>query len=250
MIAIVIQIAVLPVWSEKLLIVADEWPQMEILTEFLQEQGGYAVEKVEQNDLPGDLSSYRGVFQFVHGALQDRTSRVLIDYTRNGGRAIVLHHGISYRKMQTEGWPEFLGIKLDNREEAEPRYVWIHDIDFTLVNLNANHYITTNKITYPKTIEYKSSDQPSAATEFPAIEFKNTEVFLNHQFTDGREKTVLFGFYFKDPKTGKVWMQDRSGWYKPYGRGWVFYFHPGHTVEDFKTPNYCQIILNSLTWKP
>jgi len=242
-------VAVQPSWSDPLLIVADEWPQMEILAAFLQEKGGYSIEKVEQNGLPDDLSGYAGVFEFVHGILLDSTAERLIRYAQHGGRVIVLHHGISQRKAETKGWFEVLGMKLDGRPEAQSRYTWIHDADVMLVNLQPRHYITSHQVTYPKTVEYTPSDTPSAPGDYPALEFAQSEVFLNHQFTDGREKTVLFGVRYTDPKSGTLWMQDRGGWYKPVGHGWIFYFTPGHTVEDFQQSAYCQIICNSRTSK-
>ena len=77
-----------------------------------------------------------------------------------------------------------------------------------------------------------------------------TEVFLNQHFTDGREKTVLFGFQIADPDTGVVHMQDRAGWYKAVGAGLVFYLQPGHAASDFQNPNFAQIVLNCLQWQP
>ena len=121
---------------------------------------------------------------------------------------------------------------------------------FTLVNLNPGHFITSHNVEYNRRVVYRSSDAPSQPRTFDAIDFKDTEVFLNQQFTDGRTKTVLFGFSCTDPQTGQTHNQDRGGWYKRANKGWVFYFQPGHTVADFENPVYRQIILNSLIWKP
>ena len=239
-----------PGMAESVLIVADEWPQMEVLGDYLHDKGGYEIEKAEQDEMEADLSGYAGVFEFVHGDLKDEPAQALMDYAENGGRLIVVHHGISSAKKRTKGWLPFLGIELDIAKRAEHRYSWVHGASFHLVNLNPDHYITSQNVNYHKTIEYQSSDRPSKPVESPAIEFVDSEVFLNHQFTDGREKTVLFGFRYEDPKTGKIHMQDRSGWLKRVGRGYAFYFHPGHTVSDFENANYCQIILNCLTWEP
>ena len=105
-------------------------------------------------------------------------------------------------------------------------------------------------MTYPGIVHYRSTDTLSVPGEFFAFNMENTEVFLNQQFTDGREKTVLFGFLCTDPETGIIIMQDRSGWLKPSGRGWLFYLQPGHSVSDFKNRFFLQIIRNCLTWKP
>ena len=236
-------------WSGEVLIVADEWPQMEVLGKFIAE-GGYPPVKVKQDEMPADLSSYSGVIEFVHGAFNDEPARKMRNYAEQGGRLIVLHHGISSKKAATPGWLPFLGMKLERAEGAPDRYVWIYNSTLNMVNLNPHHYITSNSIHYATEAWYKSSDAPSEGGTYPALLFENTEVFLHHQFTDGREKTVLFGLRYREPNSQTLYMEDRAGWYKPAGRGWVFYFQPGHAVTDFENPNYCQIILNCLTWKP
>ncbi len=235
-------------FSKEILIVADEWPQMNVLAEYIEQNGDYSVHKTEQDQMPQPLADFEGVIQFVHGMLYDEPARKLMDYTLNGGKLLVLHHGVSSKKKQTKGWYDFLGMELDRAEDSETRYVWINNIDFDLVNLNPEHYITSHKVTFPHTTEYRPSDAPSVMKKYPSIRYSNTEIFLNHQFTDGREKTVLLGFKYEDPKTGAVWMQDRSGWYKPKGKGMLFYLQPGQIVEDFNQP-YCQMILNCFEWR-
>ncbi len=236
-------------WSESALIVADEWPQMEILKIFLQDEGHYDVAMAEQTKLPEKLSDYLAVFMFVHGALDLDAAQRMIEYVQNGGRLVVMHHGISSQKRKVPEWLDLLGIFLPEKEqEPENFYTWIHDRDYFLVNLNPNHYITSNKVTWPTTVDYRSSDSPSRKVNYPAWEIKNSEVFLNHHFQDGREKVILCGFMFQDPQNGEIFMQDRGGWYKRSGRGWVFYFQPGHTPIEFQERNYCQMILNCMTW--
>lgn len=244
-----VSLLILPtIHSKEILIVSDEWPQMEVLSAYLQEQGGYRIIKKEQGQIPTNISEMDGVIQFVHGMLNDKPAKQLMDYTHKGGKLLVLHHGVSSKKKQTKGWYEFLGMELDRAEDSKKRYVWIHDIDFEMVNLNPNHYITSNKVTYSENTDYESSDVPSLLKTYPSIKFTNSEVFINHQFIDGREKTVLFGFKYNDSKTGKTWMQDRSGWYKKKGDGLLFYMQPGQIVNDF-SDQYCQIILNCFEWK-
>jgi len=231
------------------LIVADEWPQMDVLAQYLEAEGGYAVEKAEQDQLPDDLGPYHAVFQFIHGPFKDGPAGALMDYAAGGGRLVVLHHGVSSAKRATQGWLEFLGITLDRDKDAEHRYVWIEGVDLTLVNLNPRHYITTHHVAYDKTVEYRPSDQPSPSVSLPALDLDQTEVYLNHQFTDAREKTVLLGFRYEERKSGEVHMQDRAGWFKAAGKGLVFYFQPGHAVSDFEKAGFCQILLNCLTWR-
>ncbi|MBN2328041.1 MAG: ThuA domain-containing protein [Candidatus Omnitrophica bacterium] len=238
-------------WSDSVLIVADEWPQMEILGDFLHENGGLEVEKAEQNQMPESLSSYRAVFMFIHGAMEREAGLRMIEYAESGGRLIVMHHGISSKKRLVPEWLDMLGVHLPTKEEEpEEFYTWIHNVDYYLVNLQPKHYITSHKIDWPTQTEYRSSDFPSRSVSQPAWNIINSEVFINHNFKDGREKTVLCGFKYKDPESGEWIMQDRGAWYKPAGRGWVFYFQPGHTPVEFQERNYCRMIMNCLTWQP
>ena len=74
-------------------------------------------------------------------------------------------------------------------------------------------------------------------------------LYERNSITDGREKTVLFGFKFEDPDSGEVHMQDRSGWYKDKGDGWLFYFQPGHeTFPVYYQPVVQQLLHNAVTW--
>ncbi|MBI1390480.1 MAG: hypothetical protein GC154_18745 [bacterium] len=241
--------AVAPVFAGKVMIVADEWPQMDVFEKFLN-QNGFTAEKYEQKDMPKQLGAYDACIEFIHGAMADETAAALIDYANGGGRLVVLHHGVSSKKKATKGWYQFLGMDLDQSKDAENPYSWIHGVDLTFVNLQPHHYVTSHNVKYAETVEYKSSDQPSPVQKLPAITFHDTEVFINHQFTDGREKNVLFGYIFHNRETGETIMQDRSGWYKPAGKGWLFYFQPGHSVTDLENPNYSQIVLNAITWNP
>lgn len=232
-------------------VVADEFDQMKALGEFLQKKSNITLQLFEQKNFPAKIpSSIQGVIEFVHMKLDDPVAQTIMDYTLKGGKTVILHHGISSGKKETKGWYEFLGVNLDQSKEAKFPYHYFHDTDFSFVNLNPAHYITSHNVHYSQTIRYRSSDTPSEEKEYPALVFKNSEVFVNHAFTDGREKTVLFGFTCKNPQTGETIAQDRSGWCKPKGKGWIFYFHPGHITEDYRNSDFCQIILNCFTWKP
>ncbi len=239
-----------PGFAKSVLIIADEWPQMEILAEYLKTEGKFKVQSVEQTGIPKRISSNRAVFMFIHKDLNQDAALQMIDYAKNGGKLIVMHHGISSAKRKVPQWFDLLGVHLPTKEEEPDNYyTYQHEVDYHIVNLRPSHYITTNKILWPDTIEYQSSDAPSRYAQTPAMIFENSEIFMNHNFKDGREKTVLLGFHHKNPKTGKIIMQDRGGWYKKAGKGWVFYFQPGHLTSDFQQP-YCQMLLNCLNWKP
>ena len=236
--------------ARKVLIVCDETPQMEALAKFLQDEAGYETRIVAQEDCPDSLSEYRGVFNFVHSPLTDKVEEALIAYALAGGRLISLHHGISSSKMLNRKWLPFCGVALSRKERDEGGWSVLGNITAELVNLRPGHYITSHKVTYDGTTTYTPSDSPSTEQECPVLRFPRSEVFLNEHFTDGREKVVLFGVKGIDPKTGKVYMQDRGGWFQRKGKGWAFYFQTGHATSDFQNRSYCQILLNCLEWDP
>ena len=45
-------------------------------------------------------------------------------------------------------------------------------------------------------------------------------------------------------------MQDRAGWIKPGGKGWIVYLMPGHRQSDFDNVAYGRIAVNAVVWKP
>lgn len=232
----------------KVLIVSDERPQMEALAKFLRDEGGYETQIVAQEGFPDDLSGYAGVFNFVHSPLADKVEEALIAYALAGGRLITLHHGISSSKMLNEKWLRFCGVALFRKERDEGGWSVLGSITAELVNLRPGHYITSHKVVYDGNTTYTPSDSPSTEQECPVLRFPRSEVFLNEHFTDGRQKVILFGVKGNDPETGKVYMQDRGGWFQRKGKGWAFYFQMGHGTSDFYNRSYCQILLNCLDW--
>jgi len=145
---------------------------------------------------------------------------------------------------------DFLGMRLDKGPMEEGGYKW-KPSGWSLVNLNSRHFITNSNIEWNKKVTYTPSDQPSPEGKYPAITLgADSEVFINHKFTDGREKTVLCGIIYHDAETGKTYMQDRGAWIKKQGKGTIFYFMPGHAVSDYENRNVTQIILNAITWPP
>jgi type 1 glutamine amidotransferase len=239
-----------PEATKRVLIVADEFGPMQVLAEFLRAEGGFEVRIVDQKDMPADTAPYHAVFMYIHGPMQDATGKALAEYAERGGRLVLLHHAVASARRNNPEFLKFVGIAISPRDDPKTPWRVIEGIPYTLVNLQPRHYITTHGVRYDRTVEYQPSDTPSAAGKFPAIDLADTEAFLNQQFTDGRAKTVLLGFRVTDPKTGEVLMQDRAGWYKAAGKGWVFYFQPGHMAADFKNRNYARMILNCLTWQP
>jgi len=231
------------------LIIQDERPQMDVLVKFLTENGELPVKIIEQQSLPEQLSEYKAVIVFIHRDLHEQTERAIIDYTKAGGRLIALHHSISSKKAENKFYFDFLGMQLNKGPMEDGGYAWKAS-NWTLVNLNTKHYITNHKIKWNKQVSYTSSDQPSVEKIYPCINLKDdSEVFINHRFTDGRQKTILCGLIYSDKKSGKTYMQDRGAWTKKQGKGTIVYLMPGHCVSDYQNENIAQMVLNAVNWQ-
>jgi hypothetical protein len=241
--------------QSKVLIIQDELPQMEVLSDFITRNGeNIYVEIIDQDNLPGSMSDYKAVIVYIHGTLLEETEERIIDYTKKGGRLICLHHSISSGKSKNKNYFPFLGIRLDgtdNPTDAElpgEGYAWIEPATLILVNLTDRHYVTNHKIDWGKKIHYQSSDMDTEKQRFPSISLPESEVYLNHKFTDGKEKTILLGLKYLDTRNNELFMQDRAGWYKKAGKGEIFYFMPGHASSDFQNSNFSQMILNAINY--
>jgi hypothetical protein len=234
--------------ENRILIIQDELPQMEVLAEFLENRGGFSVEIVDQRHVPESLAVYQAVIVFIHGKVLEPAEVAFIEYTREGGCCICLHHTISRSHGANRYLFDFMGIDLKTGPAEEGGYEWREGETLELVNLNPRHYITSHEVEWGAPVSYTSSDQPAAPIMAPSIVLPDTEVYLNHGFRDGREKTVLAGFIFKDEANGRVYMQDRGAWFKPFGQGFLFYMQPGHSAADYGNPNIAQMILNAIVW--
>jgi hypothetical protein len=234
----------------EVMIVADEWPQMHALSTALASRSGLVIHATEEEGIPADLSPYDAVIMYVHGVMGPQLEQALIRYALQGGRLVILHHGLASGKIRNPAWMEFTGMHIEPPDAAANAWKVLAPVTHTLVNLNPKHYITSHDVTYNAEISYQSSDALTQPGLYPALPLLDTELFLNQQFTDGREKTVLFGAHCIHPDTGKTVMQDRGGWVKPAGNGWICYLQPGHSEQDFMIPSFNQIILNSITWAP
>lgn len=240
----------------KVLIIQDEMPQIEVLAKFLRETGGINVTIVNQQAIPQNLSEFKALIAFIHGKLEETAEMAIIDYTKKGGRLICLHHSISSGKAKNKFYFDFLGIQLDNPESATKPvapgggYAWRDPVILTLVNLNPDHYITRHNVKWNEEIYYTSSDHPAIERKYPSISLEDSEIYLNHKFTDGREKVVLCGIKYYDDRNGQLFMQDRGAWIKNQGKGKIIYFIPGHKESDYENQNISQMILNSIIWTP
>jgi hypothetical protein len=253
---LVVLMCVLPTFAAaapRVLIVMDERPQMEVLAKYLQDKGGIESTIVDQASAPADWSGFDAVVGYVHGALQEPIELKIIDYTKNGGRFVCLHHMISSGKSKNRYYFDFLGVKMtgieQSREPSQPggHYAWRDPVALTVVNLNPSHYITSHLITWPEKTSYTSS---GAASERPSVKFDPAEAYMNVLFAEGRKKTVLLGMKYLDDRNGVLYMQEAEGWLEPSGKGWIVYLQPGHFASEFEHPIVAQMILNAITWKP
>ncbi|NGO40239.1 ThuA domain-containing protein [Limisphaera ngatamarikiensis] len=232
---------------DRVLIVADEFPAMEYLAEQCRTREHLDTTIVPQNQLPTDLASHRAVIVYIHRNLDTNAEQAFIRYTRAGGRLIVLHHSISSAKRKNPDWFRFLGVELPQGDVSTGGYKWIEPATVEIVNLAPDHFITSHKVAWPHNIPYRretgGEEQP-----LPGMILEQTEVYLNHTLIGPR--TPLLGLKYRDPVTGRIWMQDRAGWIRPADSGWIVYFQPGHSIRDFQQPAFTRLILNAILYQP
>jgi len=225
------------------LIVADEFPAMQVLANRLKADDGKASQIVDQAHMPQNLAPFEAVVVYIHKELAEPAERAFITYAEGGGRLVLLHHSISSGKRQNRYWFPFLGVKLPAGDVDRGGYKWTEGVTVQWVNLAGNQFIMTNRLVYPEQISYSSSDQ-SDRRLLQGFTLRETEVYLNHVL-DG-EHHLLMGLKYTDAETGKTWMQQTAGWMRPAGKGWVIYFMPGHTLHEFENPCYSRILLNAI----
>jgi hypothetical protein len=246
----------------KVIIVADEVPAMEVVAGKLKSAEEIESTIVSQKELPSSLASYEAVVVYIHGPLAEGAENAFIDYTKAGGKLVLLHHSISSGKRKNLHWFSFLGVKLPEADLAHGGYKWIEGVGFELVALQPNHFIMTNKIVYPEQVvftmnpvvaEGKGEGKNSALdlrrdTRLPGFRLEHTEVYLNHVHTEPR--TLLMGLKYIDTRSGITYTHERAGWIKLTGKGLIVYLMPGHTKEDFENTIYGRIVVNAVIWKP
>ena len=234
--------------AAEVLIVADEFPAMEVVAGRLRTGAGAESRIVAQTEMPPDLAAYQAVIVYIHKLIGEPAETALIQYAENGGKLILLHHSISSGKRGNRYLFPFLGVTLPEGAFEAGGYKWIDPVDMELINLAPTHFITTKDVAYAAKVEYASSDLGGGTKKYSAIPLKETEVYLNHVFQGDR--TLLLGVKYRDPKSGVTYMQDRGGWYKKAGKGLVFYYMTGHSSQDFENSAYMQILINTLKFKP
>ena len=232
----------------EVLIVADEFPAMEVLAKALKSDEGIASRIVKQTELPPRLEAFSAVLVYIHLNLEAAAEKAFIAYANGGGKLIVLHHSISSGKRANKDWFPFLGVSLPQGDVSQGGYKWIEGVSLELVNRAPSHFITTNKVTYEEQTLYPLGGPAGDLKSVPAFTLQETEVYLNHGLTGPR--TLLLALKYRDQKSGQTCTQDTAGWYKPAGKGWVFYFMPGHSVREFQHPAFVRILINAVVFQP
>lgn len=233
--------------ANEVLIVADEFPAMELVAGKLKTVEAVNSRVVWQTNLPPDLSAFSAVVVYIHKNLMESAEQAFIAYTKAGGKLIVLHHSISSGKRKNKEWFKFLGISLPEGDVAKGGYKWTEGITQQVVNLAPDHFITAHGVKYPEQVAFKGA--ASAREEaLPGFTLTDSEVYVNHQLEGPR--TVLLGFKYTDAKSGATYMQSHAGWCRPSGKGWIVYLQPGHGLADLNHPTFERILLNAIVWKP
>ena len=231
----------------EVLIVADEFPAMEVVAAKLKSEEKVTSRLINQKELPADLKPFDAVVVYIHGALSPSAENAFIDYAKAGGKLVLLHHSISSGKRKNAKWFSFLGVSLPEGEVGKGGYKWIEGVSISLVNLAARHFIMTNSVHYPEDIAFASTNASRNSKSLAGFTLKESEVYLNHVHTEPR--TLLMGIKYAGTN-GVTWMQDTAGWLKAAGKGTVVYLMPGHTKHDFENPVYGRIVVNAIIFKP
>jgi hypothetical protein len=232
--------------AREVLIVADEFPAMELLARSLKANEGLTSQIVAQTNLPPDLTPFHAVIVYIHLELFPATERALIRYTENGGRLVALHHSISSGKRKNRDWFRFLGVELPEGAVEAGGYKWIEPATLSLVQLAPAHFITTNRVTWPEQIQFGATGSEKTQA-LPGVTLPESEVYLNHRLTRAHQR--LLGFRYTDAK-GRVWMQEHAGWIAAAGKGWIVYLLPGHSARDFENSAYARLVANAVIWSP
>src|SRR5215208_3704904 len=143
-IAIALMIGAWSVQAAEVLIIADEFPAMQTVAAKLKSEENVGARIISQKELPTSVSNFSAVIVYIHGALSPQVEEACIDYTKAGGKLVLLHHSISSGKRKNAHWFSFLGVELPEGEVGNGGYKWIEGIKWELVNLNSHHFIMTN----------------------------------------------------------------------------------------------------------
>ena len=65
--------------------------------------------------MPASLSAFRAVIVYIHKDIDSKSEKVFIQYAKNGGKLLILHHSISSAKRKNAEWFSFLGVDLPKK---------------------------------------------------------------------------------------------------------------------------------------
>lgn len=246
--------------AEKVLLLTDLKGELPGLSRLLKDNGWMLDRMVPRQYLGSetfiDLSVYSTVIVYIHNPLHPVLEEALICYAEAGRKLLLLHHSIASAKLENPQWLKFLGVSICPEDQNHPWKVTA-GVTHTMVNLAPGHFITTNGIAYQRESEFSFSRRPDLEGVFPAFSIGDTEIFHNQMLAEDDEKVILFGYRMEGgtPATRNTRgnlpeMEPTSGWYKPAGKGWVFYFQAGHHDKDFRNQVYGRVLLNCLEWQP
>jgi len=105
-------VVVAPLRAAEVLIVADEFPAMQVLADNLKTEEGLTSRIVKQTEMPRDLAPFQAVVVYIHRALNAPAEKAMLAYLNKGGRLVALHHSISSGKRTNENWFATLGVDL------------------------------------------------------------------------------------------------------------------------------------------
>jgi len=232
-----------PANSRNIVIVTDLRSAATALAETLKAAENIDSSIVTQEELPSSLSSYRAVIVQVEGPLTANAATAFQNYTRTGGRLVLLHRSLVPNKSSTTEWMSYVGVKSSSGEVAKSGLRSIPEASVDLVQLSLRSFVTEHKVIYTKAVAYKSTSRVREMT-LPALSLPSTDVLLNQAYT--RPKRVLMGIRVTDPKSGVTYMEDTGIWMEELENGQIYYFMLGHTEADFKVKEYVQMIANAV----
>lgn len=227
--------------AERVLIVADEIPAMEVLARHFERQAKAGTQIVTQERMPAELDAFGTIAVYVHRQLFEAPEKAMLARTRAGGKLIVIHHSISSGKRKNQEWFPALGVTLPTEKLEAGGYGYYAPATFEVVNLAPGHPVTTGGVKYDRKVAF------TGGKELDGFLAPDTEIFLNHKLEG--ERTPLLGIKWTDPRSGKEYMQETGGWHKTLDKGSIFYFMLGHRAEDFEIPQYARILVNALRYR-
>ena len=140
-------------------VVGDEPIPMQALKRVL-ESGSHQVTLFEQKEFASSGGQKpAAILMYVHGELEESVGKRLIAFTREGGRLVILHHGIASAKNKSPYWMEFVGMEILPKNAPEYPWAVIYGVELESVNLAQGHPVTTQHVNYTTTT-YSRSEPP------------------------------------------------------------------------------------------